>query len=166
MLFESHPSQGHIRGRRSSAPHIAVFTGLPFVPECNSQHPEQYLACCRCSRIICWMNEWDAPGSCEGSSPLKFIVNFAFAQGTWFTTTHPPWCPVSYITFHTRPLFSNLGPKKLASPRNAYSISQGPSASRWHPQNRIILGEFIYNGAVYKGVEDNSWVVITPGWKE
>ena len=85
--------------------------------------------------------------------------------GTWFTTTHPPSFPVSYITFYMRHLSSNLGPKKLASPRNTYFISQGPSGSRWHPQNRIILGEFIYNGAVYKGVDDHS-CVISPGWKE
>lgn len=41
-----------------------------------------------------------------------------------------------------------------------------PSGSRWHTQNRIILGGFVYSGAVYKGVDNSSQVVITPGWKE
>lgn len=41
-----------------------------------------------------------------------------------------------------------------------------PSGSRWQIQNRMILGGFVYNGAIYKGPDNSSQVVISSGWKE
>lgn len=101
----------------------------------------------------------------EGNTLVKFTAAFAFAVGTLLTPLSPSF-PISNITLQMRYLFLNLGLKELASPRETDIVSvEVPSGSRWHIQNRIIWGEFIYDIA-YKGVDNSSQVVITRDWKE